>query len=136
MFRRLLLGCIAIGASACFYPADRGRLLENRVDQLTDDEKKLAEQTKTQLDDVKQKSEAKIAEMNKALEVLDTAEHRSGADIGVQIQKVAEDVAQLRGQVESYLFKINELEASVKKLSDDTDARLTAVQGTEAVKAA
>jgi tol-pal system protein YbgF len=137
MSRRTWLVLAAAGVStACFYPADRGRQMETRVDKLSDDEKKLADDMQTQLQSLQKRSEDKVAEMNKALETLDRAEHRSDADVGIQLQKVVEDVAQLRGQVESYLFKINELEASLKKMSDDVDTRFTAVQGTEAVKAA
>jgi TolA-binding protein len=134
--RKVLLLAWSAAAAGCFYPGDRGRQLEQRVDQLTDEEKKLDEAVHGQMADVQKRSEAKIAEMNKALEALDTAEHRTGADIGVQLQKVAEEVAQLRGQVESYLYKINEMEAGLKKMSDDVDARFTAIQGTDAVKAA
>jgi TolA-binding protein len=132
MRKALLLAWGATAVAGCFYPGDRGRQLEQRVDQLTDEEKKLD----GQMTEIRTRSEAKIAEMNKALGELDTAEHRTGADIGVQLQKVAEEVAQLRGQVESYLYKMNELDGSLKKMSDDVDAKLTAIKGTEAVKEA
>jgi len=139
MTRRTLSGVllwVGVAAAGCFYPADRGRQLETRFDQLSEDEKKLAEQMQAKLEDIQKKSEAKVAEVNKALEALDTAEHRSGADIGVQIQKIAEETAQLRGQIEGYVFKLGELDAALKKLSDDTTAHFTALQGAEAVKAA
>jgi tol-pal system protein YbgF len=137
---RRLLPIVTAGLLAgCFYPADRGRILESKVDRLAADNAALT----TELNDTKAKLAAtvpkiddKIAEVSKAMESLDKASHRSDADIGIQFQKTVEDLAQLRGQVETYLFKINELETALKKASDDTDKRLTELQGAEAVKAA
>src|SRR5260370_27873914 len=81
------------------------------------------------------KIDAKITEMTKALESLDRASRSSGADIGVRLQKTIEDLGQLRGQEETYLFKISELEQGVKKAEDDTDRRLSELQGTDPPKA-
>ncbi|MGZ3461222.1 MAG: tetratricopeptide repeat protein, partial [Archangium sp.] len=78
----------------------------------------------------------KIAEVSKALQSLDTASRRTGADIGVQLQKTVDDLAQLRGQVETYLYKINELETALAKTNEDTQKKLTELQGEEAVKEA
>ncbi len=126
----------ALALPACFYPADRGRALEVRVQKLREEDEGL----KARADAADQKLAAtvprideKIAEVTRALESLDKASHRSSADIGVQMQKAVEDVAQLRGEVETYLHKIQELEDALKKLSDSTDQRIAAVQG-EAAK--
>lgn len=122
--------------TGCFYPASRGHALEDKVALEN-------EQIRTELKDMKDKLsatlpkiDAKITEVTKALENLDRAARRSDADTGVRLQKTIEDLGELRGKVETYLFKITELEKGVKKVEDDTDQRLSELQGTDAAKAA
>src|SRR5438552_13733990 len=96
--------------TGCFYPADRGRMIEQRIERLADSSKKL----ETQLKDNDAKQAEMIAQVQKALDSLDKAAHRSDADIGVQLQKTVEDVAALRGQVETYQYRVGELDAALK----------------------
>jgi hypothetical protein len=51
-----------------------------------------------------------VAEVTQALQTWTPPRAATGADIGVQLQKTVEDLSQLRGQVETYLYKIGELE--------------------------
>ncbi|MHB8879526.1 MAG: tetratricopeptide repeat protein [Myxococcaceae bacterium] len=137
--RRLLPVISAALLAGCFYPADRGKALETRLDKLGADNAQLTRElaeTRAKLAATVPKIDEKIAEVAKAMESLDKAAHRSEADIGIQFQKTVEDLAKLRGQVETYLFKIGELESALKKQGEDTDARFTLLQGAEAVKAA
>ncbi len=129
MKRLTLAVCLAaVFAPACFYPASRGKALEDKAalqeQELKDLQQKLAA-TLPKIDE-------KIAEVTKALESLDRVARRSDADIGVRLQKNVEDLATLRGQVETYLFRISELEKALKK-QDETLAEL---QGSDAGKAA
>lgn len=81
-----------------------------------------------------QKVDLKLGEMTRAMESLDQASRRSGADIGVQMQKALDDVAELRGQVDTYLFRIGELEAQLKKANEDSERRFAELMGSDAVK--
>jgi len=122
----IALGLTVACAPGC-YPASRGRALEDKItvqeQELKDMEQKLSA-TLPKIDE-------KIAEVTKALESLDLAARRSDADIGVRLQKNVEDLGQLRGQVETYLFRIGELEKNIKKVEENTDQ----MQGTDAAKA-
>lgn len=125
--------------SGCFYPADRGRLLEAKVDRLsTENARMAAELTEAQakLQATLPKIDEKVAEVTRALASLDKASRQSGADIGVRLSKTLEDVGVLRGQVETYLHRITELETALQKSVSDVDAKLLALQGSEAVKSA
>jgi TolA-binding protein len=107
----------------CFYPSDRGRALEARVDKLTADNEQLTAQVREAQDKLTTtmpKIDGKIAEVSKAMESLDKAARRSGADIGVGLDKTVQDVAALRGQVETYQFKLTELEAMLKRVTEDS----------------
>ncbi len=137
--RRLLTLVPVLSLAGCFYPADRGRALEVRVDRLLSENAQLAsraEASEQKLTTAMPRLDEKIAEVTTALENLDKASRRSGADIGVQMQKSLEDVARLRGEVETYLHKITELETGLAKLSTETDQKFLALKGEEAVKAA
>lgn len=137
--RRLALIALPFLLSGCFYPAARGRALETRLDQLDASQVQIQaelKRTREQLDATLPLIDEKIAQVSKALEGLDKASRRSGADIGIQLQKTVEDLAQLRGQVETYVYKIGELEAALAKTSEDTDKRLLELKGEQALKEA
>lgn len=128
-----------LSLSGCFYPAERGQMLEARVEKLTAENEALTARLNQSDESVKAtlpKIDQKIAEVTAALESLDKASRRSDADIGVQVQTMVDDVARLRGEVETYVYKITELEAALKKLEAETEKRLLAVQGEAAAKAA
>ncbi|HEX8536649.1 MAG TPA: tetratricopeptide repeat protein [Cystobacter sp.] len=137
--RRLALIALPFLLSGCFYPAARGRALETRLDQLDASQAQIQaelKRTREQLDATLPLIDEKIAQVSKALDGLDKASRRSGADIGIQLQKTVEDLAQLRGQVETYVYKIGELEAALARTTEDTDKRLLALKGEDALKEA
>ncbi|WNG38687.1 tetratricopeptide repeat protein [Archangium violaceum] len=137
--RRLALIALPLALSGCFYPADRGRALETRIEKIDASNAQLQEelkQTRAQLDATLPRIDEKIAEVSKALQSLDTASRRTGADIGIQLQKTVEDLSQLRGQVETYLHKIGELETALAQTNEATEKRLLALKGDEALKEA
>src|SRR6218665_346816 len=137
--RRLAPIALSLAISGCFYPASRGRTLESRLEKIDTPQAQPPQEikrTREQLDATLPRIDEKIAEVSKALQGLDTASRRSGADIGIQLQKTVEDLAQLRGQVETYLYKMGELESALARASEDTDKRLLALKGDEALKKA
>ena len=124
-----IAACLAaVFAAACFYPASRGKELEDKQAQQEQELKDLEQKLAATLP----KIDEKIDEVTKALESLDKVSHQSGADISVRLQRNVEELAALRGQVEIYLFKIAELEKATKK-QDETVAEL---QGSDAGKVA
>ncbi|MDC0709304.1 tetratricopeptide repeat protein [Stigmatella sp. ncwal1] len=137
MRRLALLALVTL--SGCFYPANRGRALETKVDRLTADNTRMTEelkQAREQLSATLPRIDEKVAEVTQALESLDKASRRNDADIGIQLQKTVEDMAQLRGQVETYLYKITELETSLARVTEESEKKLLALQGSAAVKEA
>ena len=137
MRRLALLSLLAL--SGCFYPASRGRGLEAKVDKLSADNTRMAEelkQARAQLDATLPRIDEKVAEVTKALDSLEKGSRRNDADIGIQLQKTVEDLANLRGQVETYLYKISELEAGIGRLLSEAEKKQLAQQGADAVKEA
>jgi tol-pal system protein YbgF len=136
--RRLALLSLVL-LSGCFYPSSRGRALEAKVDRLGADNARMAEelkQAREQLAATLPRIDEKVAQVTEALDSLDKASRRNDADIGIQLQKTVEDMAQLRGQVETYLYKISELETSLARVTEESEKRMLALQGSAAVKEA
>ncbi|MGZ6140107.1 MAG: tetratricopeptide repeat protein [Myxococcaceae bacterium] len=104
----LPLGLLAL--AGCFYSSEAGKNLETRVDKLDHDLRAEQKAQHEKLDEQQSRIDQKIAQVSKALDSLDEASRRSGADASVQLQKVIEDLAQLRGQVEAYTHSVDALQ--------------------------
>ncbi len=107
--------------AGCFYPAERGMLVEQRLDKIDGTTKRLEQSLKES--DSKQADT--VSKVQTALESLDKAARRSDADIGIQLQKTVEDLASLRGMVETYQYKIAELENALKSTKEDVSKKAT-----------
>jgi tol-pal system protein YbgF len=113
MRKALLVALIAGFGPGCFYSSEAGKGLELRVDKLQKDNDALKAEQKAQAEKLEQqlpRIDQKIAEVTKALDSLDEASRRSGADTSVQLQKVIEDLAALRGQVDAYTHTMDQLQ--------------------------
>jgi tol-pal system protein YbgF len=121
MKRRLSALVLSALLPACFFPADRGRALEGRLDVLADDNQRL----KTELAETREKLEKTTARLQDALDQLDKASRTTGANIGVKVDGAIQDVASLKGQVEGFQYKVTELEGKLKDMAD-TQAALKA----------
>jgi len=114
MRRAAWTSLLGLGLAAGCYSPEKGKALELRVDKLTQENEALRADLKVQSDKLAEslpRVDQKVAEVTRALESLDQASRRSDADIGVQLQKVTEDVASLRGQVEAYVHQLDALQA-------------------------
>lgn len=103
---RLLVCASCLVLTSCFFPADRGRALEERVDGLNNENQKL----KDALKETTEKLEQTTHGLQEALEKLDSASRTTGANIGVKVDGTIQDVAMLRGQLETLQNKQQELE--------------------------
>lgn len=107
--RQLVAALGAVFISGCFFPADRGRVVENRLDGLASDNLKL----KAELAETRGKLEEASTQLQTALDQLDRATRTTGANMGVKVDTALQDMAVLRGQIESQQVKMQELEAKL-----------------------
>lgn len=117
-FRSLALAAV-LAAGGCFYPADRAKLLEARVDRIESEKRGLEEELLRQ----KQLLQAQLPRLDqqferaqKALETLEKAARSNDANMGVQLEMLKNDMAQLRGAIEEYVHRIGELEAALAEV--------------------
>ena len=116
---RSLLTIVGVVLSACWYPGDRGVLLEEKVNQLADENAAL----RKELIESREKLAQSQKRLDEQLEQIDKASRRSDADVGIQVQRTVEDIASLRGQVEMYQHRMTELEGLLKKSQDDLEKK-------------
>ncbi len=109
MTRFSVVVCAAVSLTACFFPADRGRVVEDRLDALSADNEGL----KTELQETRTKLEEATGQLQAALDQLGRASRTTGANIGVKVDTALQDVAVLRGQVDSQSVKLQELETKL-----------------------
>jgi len=112
MVRTLAPAVLLVLAAGCFFPADRGKALEAKVDSLEDQRKQL----ETALQETREKLEKTTGQLQEALGQLDTASRTTGANIGVKVDSAIQDAATLRGQLESTQYRLQELEQKLDKL--------------------
>jgi tol-pal system protein YbgF len=132
--RHFLVSAFGIGLLAGCYSSEKGKMLELRVDKLSSDNDALRAEVKAQGDKLSEslpRVDQKVAEVTKALEGLDQAARRSDADIGVQLQKVVEDLATLRGQVDAYVHQLDQFQSQVSALPGVTAAKPAAAPASD-----
>ncbi len=113
MLRSLRPAALLLLAAGCFFPADRGKLLEAKVDSLEEQRKEL----ESALKETREKLEKTTGQLQEALAQLDTASRTTGANIGVKVDSAIQDAATLRGQLESTQYRLQELEQKLDKLA-------------------
>ncbi len=112
LMRRLFALSLAVSCTSCFFPADRGQLLEQRVDAITSENVKLREELKYN----QSKLDETTNRLQEALDQLDKASRTTGANIGVKVDSAIQDSASLRGMIEGYQFKLIEIESKLAAL--------------------
>jgi len=127
-----LLGLLA----GCWVPIERGRQMELRIDRLETDASDAAKRLEDQravFKDRIARVDQKLAEAQAKLDELNQSARRSGADLSVGLDKVREELARLRGDLEVEQHKLGQVEKSVAALRGDTEGRLAALKGAGAL---
>jgi tol-pal system protein YbgF len=128
-FGRRAASVLLLGASACWVPLERGREMEARIQRLEGETSISAKQLEEQRAVMRERIaavDAKIAELN-------TAAHRTGADLSVNQDRLQEEVARLRGMLEETTHKLEALEQAIAQQKSENDARFAALKGAGAL---
>ena len=112
MNKHLFPLAMALAATSCVYPAERGKMLEARVHQLESDKASLEASLLAQRETI----EAQLPLVQEALNKLEAASRRTNADTGVQVEELQGIIASLRGQLEEQTFRMAQLEDALNAL--------------------
>lgn len=128
---------VVLGALAgCWVPLERGRQMELRLDRLeadASDASRRFEDQRTVFKDRIARVDQKLAEVQSKLDELNQSARRSGADLSVGLDKLKEELARVRGDLEVEQHKLGQVEKSVDQLRGDTEGRLAALKGAGAL---
>jgi tol-pal system protein YbgF len=123
----LLGGCVSI---------EKGRQMEARLQRLevqnVEQQRKLDEQREVVRERVA-KVDQKIAEVQEKIDELNRAARRSGADLGVSVQRLQDELVKSKGELEVEQHRLDQLDKSVADLRTDTEGRFAALKGAGAL---
>jgi TolA-binding protein len=117
---------------ACFVPLERGRQMESRLDRVEAVQGEHARRIEDQQKVLQGRVAAvdkKIAEVQAKIDELNQAARRSGADLGVQLSRLQDEVVKLKGEQEVARHDAAELDKSVAAFRAKTDRRFAGMQG-------
>ncbi len=136
--RRLAAALLVLPLAACFVPLEKGRQMEARIQRLevqnVENERALDEQRQAYRERM-ERVDQKLKEVQAKLDELNQASRRSGADLGVTLTRLQDEVAKLRGELEVDQHKLGEVDKAATALRTDTDARFAALKGQGAMDA-
>jgi len=134
---------LALSASACWVPLERGEMMDSRLDKLEaasseqaqrleDQQRRIEDQEKVLKDRVAA-VDKKLIEAQQKIDELNQAARRSGADLAVNLSRQQEDLARLRGDLEVEQHRLGEVEKSLATTRTDTEGKLAALRGAGAL---
>jgi tol-pal system protein YbgF len=121
---------LLLGASACWVPVERGKQMEARIQRLEGE----SELNAKQLDEQRAVVRERVAAVDKKIDELNAAAHRTGADLAVNQDRLQEEVVRLRGLLEELNHRLQTLEQNLAQLKSDTDGRFAALKGAGALE--
>lgn len=128
----------ALLASGCWVPLEKGRQMEARLQRLeaqnVEQARRLEEQREVVRDRVA-KVDQKIVEVQEKIDELNKAARRSGADLGVSLQRLQDDFARVKGELEVEQHRLGEIDKAIAQLRSDTEGRFAALRGAGALDA-
>lgn len=136
MSRRPALAAAALAAAAALpacVPLEKGRLLEARVQRL---EVQSVEQQRTIEETLRErvaKADQKIQEVQIKIDELNQASRKSGANLGVELGKLQDEFARVKGDLEAAQHRLGEVEKGLRSLEASTDGRFAALKGAGAL---
>jgi tol-pal system protein YbgF len=107
--KRILPFCLALCA-ACVTTRQEGEDMRKRIDALEKDAKAQKEATAADRQKLQSEQAAKLKEVQDAMDALNRAARKSGADLAVDLEKAQNDLAQIRGMLEVSQHRLDQMD--------------------------
>ncbi len=118
----LLWAPILCSASCAYYSQEDGERLNNEVYALQTQVTAM-QQAVSQLQDSDKDESKKISAMTEEMAELSKVARRNDADLGVQLEEMLQEVARMKGYVETFSERVSDIEAALAKVQGDVDVR-------------
>jgi TolA-binding protein len=124
---------LLLAAAGCWVPLERGRQMDARIARLEVETREQARELDEQVKEKIGQVDRKLKEVQAKLDELNTSARAKGADLGVAVGRLQDDLSRLRGDLEAQQHQLAQLDATVKSSAKETDARLASLKGTGAL---
>jgi TolA-binding protein len=129
---RLAAPVAILALAGCWVPLERGELMEGRIGKLeaesAENSRRIEEQQRLVKDRVAT-VDKKVAEVQQKIDELNQAARRSGADLGVSVTRLQDDLAKAKGDLEVEQHKLGQLEQSLADMQAANEKRFAALRG-------
>ena len=130
---RLAAFALLLAATGCWVPLEKGRLLEARLQRLEVETKEQAQELDGQIREKIAQVDKKLREVQVKLDELNTVSRAKGADLGVAVNKLGEELTRLKGDLEAQQHNLSQLQKQVAESGKETETRLASLKGTGAL---
>jgi len=119
--------------TGCWVPIERGRQMEARLQRLEVESREQARVLEEQVKDKIALVDRKLKEVQGKLDELNTVARAKGADLGVAVGKLQEELTRVKGDLEAQAHQLQQLDQAVQGISKETETRLASLKGTGAL---
>jgi tol-pal system protein YbgF len=126
---RRLAPALLLAAAGCWVPLEKGRQMDARLQRL-EVEEKVAQDHTAELED---QLRAKLREVQLKLDELNTVSRAKGADLGVAVVKLNDELARVKGEQEAQAHHLERLQKDLAEALREVDAKLASLKGTGAL---
>ena len=119
LLRGVLFSVIVMGGVGCVTTAQEGEQMRQDIAALRTDLKKEVDTANLERQKLAEEQAQKSKALQDALDALNRAARKSGADLAVDLEKAQNDIAALRGQIEVLQHRLDAVE---KQLQDNQKA--------------
>ena len=116
---------LALGNAACVTTASEGEAMRKDIAQLRADVDQQKQQAQSERDALKAEQAKVMTDLKGAMDALDRAARKTGADLAVDLERAQGELANLKGQLEVVNHKLD----AADKAQSDRDKKLEEVVG-------
>jgi len=125
--KRIALLAVFAVCSACVTTRQEGEDMRNRIGALEKSVKEQGEASAADRKKMQEEQQKKLQQLQEALDALNRAARKSGADLGVDLEKAQNDLAQIRGNQEVLAHRLDALEQQNAERDKKIEANSQAV---------
>jgi TolA-binding protein len=122
VMQRRFIAALLLPSACAYYSQEDGERLNNEVYALQTQVTAL-QQAVSQLQESEKDQSKKIGAMTEEMAELSKVARRNDADLGVQLEEMLQEVARMKGYVETFSERMSDIEAGVSKVQGDLDVR-------------
>jgi tol-pal system protein YbgF len=131
--RRLAATALLLAVTGCWVPLEKGRQLESRVQRLEVETREQVQELDTQIREKIALVDRKLREVQVKLDELNTVSRAKGADLGVAVSKLGEELVRVKGELEAQAHNLALVQQQVAEAGKETETRLASLRGTGAL---